>query len=87
MQSLTSANDTEQRVIKERKEMSKVAESGFGAKAVFQKSKIMDADTAVRAIQSGSTVAFCGAGGGMTEPTLIINALAKRFNEDSLPRT
>jgi len=86
VQYLTLANDTEQRFIKERKEMSKVAESGFRAKAAFQKSKIMDADTAVRAIQSGSTVAFCGAGGGMTEPTLIINALAKRFKEDSLPR-
>ena len=49
-------------------------------------SKITDADSAVRLIQSGSTVEFCGAGGGMTEPTAIINALVTRFNEESRPR-
>ena len=54
--------------------MSKANESGFRANGAFQKSKMMDADSAVRIIQSGSTVAFCGAGGGITEPALIINA-------------
>lgn len=66
--------------------MSRVGESGSSMNSKSQTSKIMDADSAVRLIQSGSTVAFCGAGGGMTEPTAIINALVKRFNEDSLPR-
>ena len=39
----------------------------------------MSASEAVSHIPSGATVAFLGAGGGIGEPTVLINALANRF--------
>lgn len=47
--------------------------------------RILSPQEAVTAINSGDKVSFCGAGGGMTEPTSIIEALAKRFKEESNP--
>lgn len=47
---------------------------------------IVSADEAVSWIPSGVTVAFCGAGGGLLEPTTVIEALARRFKESQEPR-
>jgi acetate CoA-transferase len=47
---------------------------------------ILTPDEAVELIPSGATVALLGAGGGITEPTIVIEALAKRFRETRQPR-
>lgn len=47
--------------------------------------KFIDADQAVQLISSGDVVSICGAGGGMTEPTSIIDALARRYRELAEP--
>ncbi len=47
---------------------------------------ILSADEAVQWIPNCATVAFSGAGGGLGEPTLIIEALARRFRESQEPR-
>lgn len=49
-------------------------------------SKIMTADEAVKYVPDNSTVAFCGAGGGLTEATSVIEALAKRYKETQEPK-
>jgi acetate CoA-transferase len=46
----------------------------------------LTADEAVERIPSGATVAFLGAGGGITEPTALIEALAKRYRNTHEPR-
>ena len=48
--------------------------------------EILTAEEAVKLIPSEATVAFLGAGGGITEPTVVIEALAKRFRETKEPR-
>lgn len=47
---------------------------------------VLTADEAVQLIPSGAAVAICGAGGGIVEPTAIIEALARRFRESQEPR-
>lgn len=51
-----------------------------------KKSKIMTANEAVGFIPDNATVGFCGAGGGITEPTKVIEALAERFKEEQQPK-
>jgi len=46
---------------------------------------VITADDAAAMIPSGATVAITGAGGGIIEPTTLITALAKRFNETRQP--
>lgn len=46
----------------------------------------MTAEMAVKLVRDKDTVGFCGAGGGILEPTKIINALAERFEEEQSPR-
>ena len=46
----------------------------------------MSADEAINLIPSGATVAICGAGGGVVEPTALIDALANRFKNTEQPR-
>ncbi|MFJ9498592.1 acyl CoA:acetate/3-ketoacid CoA transferase [Brevibacillus centrosporus] len=48
---------------------------------------VVSADAAVQWIPSGATVAFCGAGGGLLEPTLVIDALVRRFQHKQEPRS
>ncbi|MFS0575168.1 acyl CoA:acetate/3-ketoacid CoA transferase [Sporosarcina sp. 179-K 3D1 HS] len=48
--------------------------------------KMMSAEEAVEQIPSNATVAFLGAGGGIAEPTAVIEALAKRYRETQEPR-
>jgi acetate CoA-transferase len=45
----------------------------------------LTAEDAVRLIPDNATVAFCGAGGGLTEATTLITALADRFKETQRP--
>lgn len=47
---------------------------------------VLTADEAVKYIPDNSTVGFCGAGGGLTEATIVIEALAKRYKETQEPR-
>lgn len=47
---------------------------------------ILSAEEAIRKIPSSSTVAFLGAGGGIVEPTLLINTLAKMYRETKEPK-
>jgi acetate CoA-transferase len=47
---------------------------------------VMTADEAVRLIPDGATVAFCGAGGGITEATTLIEGLAARFKATQTPK-
>lgn len=51
-----------------------------------KKSKLMKASEAVRLISNDEVVGFCGAGGGITEPTKVIEALAQRFKGEQLPK-
>ena len=51
-----------------------------------KKSKLMKANEAVRLISDDEVVGFCGAGGGITEPTKVIEALAQRFKEEQQPK-
>ena len=51
-----------------------------------RKPVVMTADEAVKLIKPDMTVGFCGAGGGIVEPTEIILALAKRFRDTGAPR-
>lgn len=46
----------------------------------------MKASEAVRLISNDEVVGFCGAGGGITEPTKVIEALAQRFKGEQLPK-
>ncbi|MDR1662331.1 MAG: acyl CoA:acetate/3-ketoacid CoA transferase [Azoarcus sp.] len=46
----------------------------------------MSASEAVSRIPSGATVAFLGAGGGIGEPTVLINTLADRFKNTHDPK-
>jgi acetate CoA-transferase len=46
----------------------------------------MTADEAINHIPSGATIAICGAGGGVVEPTVLIQALARRFDNMQQPR-
>lgn len=48
--------------------------------------QVMTADEAAKLIKSGTAVAFCGAGGGIVEPTEVINALARRYKETAEPK-
>ncbi|MEH7238161.1 acyl CoA:acetate/3-ketoacid CoA transferase [Bacillus sp. JJ1562] len=48
--------------------------------------KILTPEEAVNLIPSGVTIAFLGAGGGITEPTAVIEALAKRYQDTKEPR-
>ena len=50
------------------------------------RTRVMKADEAVKLIKSGSVVGFCGAGGGIVEPTEVIDALAKRYRETGEPK-
>jgi acetate CoA-transferase len=47
--------------------------------------EILSAEDAVKLIPSEATVAFLGAGGGISEPTVIINALAERYKDTKEP--
>lgn len=46
---------------------------------------VMTAEEAVSKIPSGATIAITGAGGGIIEPTLLIDALADRFTKTGQP--
>ena len=46
---------------------------------------ILTAEEAIAKIPSGATVAITGAGGGITEPTSLIDALAERFQRTGEP--
>ncbi|WP_254119835.1 acyl CoA:acetate/3-ketoacid CoA transferase [Bacillus sp. FJAT-29790] len=48
--------------------------------------EILTPEDAVKLIPSEATVAFLGAGGGISEPTTVIEALAKRFKQTQEPR-
>lgn len=48
--------------------------------------KVMTAEEAVKLIKDGDTVSFLGAGGGLTEPTELILALAERYKKEAAPR-
>jgi acetate CoA-transferase len=48
--------------------------------------KQLSADRAIELIAPGATVAICGAGGGVVEPTALIQALADRFEASGQPR-
>lgn len=50
-----------------------------------KQSKLMSAQEAVKLIKDNDTVGFCGAGGGITEPTKVICSLAERFKEEQHP--
>jgi acetate CoA-transferase len=47
---------------------------------------VLSAEEAVARIPSGAMVAICGAGGGVVEPTALIQALVRRFDETQQPR-
>nr|WP_312579491.1 acyl CoA:acetate/3-ketoacid CoA transferase [Sedimentibacter sp.] len=47
---------------------------------------VLTADEAVKYISDNVTVGFCGAGGGLTEATTVIEALAKRYRETQEPK-
>ena len=47
---------------------------------------LLSAEEAVALIEDGAEVSICGAGGGITEPTALIGALAARYRETSTPR-
>lgn len=47
---------------------------------------VMSASDAVHLIQDGEVVAFCGAGGGITEASAVIEALAERHRQTGTPR-
>ncbi|SNS81140.1 acetate CoA-transferase [Anaerovirgula multivorans] len=47
---------------------------------------VLEADEAVRLILSNATVGFVGAGGGLTEATVLIEALAQRYRKSQEPR-
>lgn len=47
---------------------------------------VMSAQEAVEMVPSGAVVSFSGAGGGILEPTALIQALAERFEKESEPR-
>ncbi|MBP7954461.1 MAG: acyl CoA:acetate/3-ketoacid CoA transferase [Parabacteroides sp.] len=48
--------------------------------------KVMTAEEAVALIKDNDTVTFLGAGGGLTEPTSLILALAERFKNTGAPK-
>ncbi len=48
--------------------------------------KQVTADQAIELIPSDATLAICGAGGGVVEPTALIQALERRFVNTQLPR-
>lgn len=50
------------------------------------KSKIMTAEAAAQLVKDGDVVGFCGAGGGITEPTTVITSLAERFKAEQHPQ-
>ncbi len=54
--------------------------------AKSNRTKVMTADEAVKLIRTGSTVGICGAGGGIVEPTEVINALARRYQDTAEPK-
>lgn len=47
---------------------------------------VLTAQDAVRLIPDNATVAICGAGGGLTEATTLINSLAERYLETQSPK-
>jgi len=47
---------------------------------------IMTAEEAIKVIKDEDIVAFCGAGGGITEATDLINALAERYKKTNEPK-
>jgi len=47
---------------------------------------VMSAVDAVKLVKDEDVVAICGAGGGITEPTCLINALAERYHAEKKPR-
>lgn len=51
-----------------------------------KKSKIMTAESAAKLVEEGAVVGFCGAGGGIAEPTKVILALAERFDQEQQPK-
>lgn len=55
--------------------------SEFGRKV-----QVISPETAASLIPSCATVAFCGAGGGIMEPTLVIEALANFYKANGSPR-
>ena len=46
----------------------------------------MTAEEAIRMVPSNAVVAFLGAGGGIVEPTALINALADRYDKEQEPK-
>ncbi|SFG88286.1 Coenzyme A transferase [Priestia megaterium] len=47
---------------------------------------VLSAEEAVKYIPNEAIVAICGAGGGLLEPTKLIEALSKRYEETHLPK-
>ncbi len=46
---------------------------------------VMGADAAMALVRDGATLAICGAGGGITEPTALIEALSERYRNTGSP--
>lgn len=55
-------------------------------KRIGNRVRQLSADEAIELVQTGATVAICGAGGGVVEPTALIQALAGRFENTQQPR-
>lgn len=55
-------------------------------KAGPNKVPVMTAEEAIKLVPSNAVVSFLGAGGGIVEPTALINALAERFEREQAPR-
>ncbi|MBP1926477.1 acetate CoA-transferase [Sedimentibacter acidaminivorans] len=51
------------------------------------RASVLTADEVVKYIPDNATVGFCGAGGGLTEATTVIEALAKRYRETQEPKS
>ncbi|WP_434310703.1 acyl CoA:acetate/3-ketoacid CoA transferase [Hominifimenecus sp. rT4P-3] len=52
----------------------------------YRRVPVLSPSAAASLIPSAGTVCFCGAGGGIMEPTTVIEALAKHFDECGEPR-
>lgn len=50
------------------------------------RNKVLNAMDAVRLIKDGNVVAMQGAGGGVSEPTLLIRSLGERYRQEAAPR-
>lgn len=52
----------------------------------YRRVPLLSPSAAASLVPSAGTVCFCGAGGGIMEPTAVIEALAKHFDECGEPK-